>query len=150
MLTSNRSFFNMRKAFEQWYKNEHGKEIITTSLLKDENKRPDFVLLNTTSKTVEIVEIKVPMHKLEDTEWERIRTYHDTMKEFLCQHEEFEEEFSKIHITLICDKLNLGATPKLAYNKFKDDGILTKKNWERILKDTIKTHQDFLDRHNKS
>ena len=134
MLSSNRSFSNMRKAFEGWYKNEHNEEIITTSLLGDESKRPDFVLLNTTSKTIEIVEIKIPMHELEDTEWERIRVYHDRMDEFLKKHDEFQEDFSKIHITLVCDKLKLGATPKLAFDKFVGDRILTKKNWEWIFK----------------
>ncbi len=143
-LSSNKSFHNMRKAFESWYKKTYDEEIVTTALSGDESKRPDFVMLNITSKNIEIIEIKIPMHKLQDDEFKRIIIYYDRMNEFLTKHEEFKVEFSNVRITLICDELCLTNTSKHAYDDLDNKGNLIKKNWERILKDSEKSHEDFL------
>jgi len=143
VLQANQTFESLRSAFERWYYNEYGEEILTTTSGKGEKKRPDFVMLHIGRK-VEIVEIKKPGHSLEDEEFDRLREYIERLQQFLNDNPTFKLDFPETHVTLICDKLNLSATPKLAYDKLFDDGILEKKTWEELLRDTRKVHEDFL------
>ncbi len=142
VLQANKSFETLRSAFETWYRDQHGTEITTTTL--SGLQRPDFVMMHV-GRGVEIVEIKRPRHALIDEEFERLRSYIGALDRFLEANPNFKEDFPKVHATLICDSLRLGATPQLAYDKLKDDRKLKKKTWWEILQDTKKVNQDFLD-----
>ena len=143
ILQANQTFESLRSAFERWYHNKYGMEVITTSYRKNKKKRPDFVVLHIGRK-VEIVEIKRPGHSLGNKEFERVREYIERLQQFLNDNPTFKLDFPNIHATLICDKLNLSPTPKLAFDKLSGDGLLEKKTWEELLRDAKKVLEDFL------
>jgi hypothetical protein len=147
MLQANRTFENMRLAFERWWQSEFEESITTSAFTPqgDERKRPDFIMLHI-GGNVEIVEIKRPEHALTDEEFERLHRYYRNVGEFLNAHEDFQAVFPKAHVTLVCDKLNLSPVPLDAYNRLKEQNNLKKKTWEGLLNDTKNVHVDFIER----
>ncbi len=144
-VTANQSLRTLRKEFEKYYKEKTGSKI-TLSDFKDSSRKPDFVLSNQEG-TVQIIEIKKPSHRLENSEMDRIITYYDCMESFLENeaNKDITSVFRDFHITLVCDKLALKDAQKAAFNGYKLDGKLTHINWASFLSRTEKVHQDFLD-----
>lgn len=147
MLQANRTFENMRLAFERWWQKEFGVPITTSAFTSkgEERKRPDFIMLHIRGN-IEIVEIKKPEHALTDEEFERLLGYFLNIGKFLDFHEDFKAIFPKAHVTLVCDKLNLDPTHIEAYNSLRDRNNLKKKTWEELLNDTKNVHVDFIER----
>lgn len=147
MLQANKTFENMRLAFERWWQKEFGAPITTSAFTPkgEERKRPDFIMLHI-GGNVEIVEIKRPQHALADEEFDRLLGYFQNMGKFLELHEGFQKIFPKAHVTLVCDKLNLDPTHTEAYNRLKELNNLKKKTWEVLLNDTKNVHVDFIER----
>lgn len=143
VLQANQTFETLRSSFERWYHKEYRQEILTTSLRKDKAKRPDFVMLHI-GRRVEIVEIKRPGHSLADDEFERLNGYIGRMQIFMDRNPTFKLDFPEVHSTLICDDLHLSDVPRRAYKSLVDDGLLEKKTWEELLRDTKKVHEAFL------
>jgi len=143
VLSANETLDTLRSAFEQWYKQQTG-ETVTTTTFQDGHKRPDFVLL-TFSGRLEIVEIKRPKHKLQDDEFDRLQSYIDKLTEFLDAHPKLNQEFPNgVHATLVCDGLSLKRAYQTAFKKLQDDGTLEHLKWLEFLKNTKKVHEDFL------
>ena len=142
MLQANQTFKSLRERFEEWYFEEYGERIVTTTET-DITKRPDFVMAHF-GRNLEIVEIKRRKHKLENKEFDRIREYYERMEEFLEARPVFKEHFDKIHVVLICDDLNLSGTHLDSYNYYKVERRLTKKTWDEVIADTEKINEDFL------
>lgn len=142
MLQANQSFSNFRKHFEKWYKEQYGVEL-STSTITSVKKRPDFIMLYV-GRNIEVIEIKKKDHNLENTEFERINTYYERIKEYLDNNPSIKEQFPKVHITLICDGLNLKGSTKVAYEAFLKDNKLIKKRWDEVLTDTETANNDFL------
>jgi len=148
VLQANESFENFRKAFEAWYEKKTGRKIITKVDKKNLNKRPDFVMIHVGRK-IEIVEIKKPGHKFDNTEFDRLHVYVEKMKEFIEKNKTLAESFPTFHITLICDDVKLSGSQLTAYSSFEEKGILVQKTWEDLLSDTKQSHQDFIRAKNK-
>lgn len=147
MLQANKTFENMRLAFERWWQKEFGVPVTTSAFTSkgEERKRPDFIMLHI-GGNIEIVEIKRPGHALTDKEFERLLGYFQNMEKFLELHEDFKAIFPKVHVTLVCDKLNLDPTHMEAYNSLRTSNNLKKKTWEELLNDTKNVHVDFIER----
>lgn len=143
VLQANQTFETLRSSFERWYHKEYGQEISTTSLGKDKEKRPDFVMLHI-GRRVEIVEIKRPGHSLEDDEFSKLQGYIESIQKFMAKNPNFQLDFPEVHSTLVCDDLRLNPVPRRAYKSLVDDGLLEKKTWEELLRDTKKVHEAFL------
>lgn len=148
VLQANESFENFRKAFEAWYEKKTGQKIITKVDKKNLSKRPDFVMMHVERK-IEIVEIKKPGHKFDNTEFDRLHVYVEKMKEFIEKNKTLAESFPTFHITLICDDVKLSGSQLTAYSSFEEKGILIQKTWEDLLSDTKQSHQDFIRAKNK-
>lgn len=148
VLQANQSFENFRSEFEEWYKKQTGKEIRTKIDSSHQAKRPDFIMIHVGRK-IEIVEIKKPGHHLTGEEVKRIDTYLEKMKEFREKNPTIAEAFPDVHITLVCDGVNLEGTEKRAYEGLLKDGTLERKTWIELLNDTKQTHKSFLEAKNK-
>jgi len=143
VLQANKTFETMRKSFERWYEKEYKKEIVT-STVDSGKKRPDFILLHIGSN-VEIVEIKNVDHTLSDNEFDNVLKYYSAMEGFLEKNPRIKKDFPFLHVSLICDKLDLQEmSSQLSYKKLYDDNLLKKKTWEELLNDTCKVHEAFL------
>jgi hypothetical protein len=146
VLQANKSFENMREAFEEWYLSHTGTKIKTSTIARaeDGNKRPDFIMLHV-GRNIEIVEIKRPQHALTDEEFERILVYLRSLNDFLKDNPLIKAELPEPHITLICDDLKLDDTHTIAYGSLKEHNQLEKKTWRELLTDCRKVHEDFID-----
>lgn len=142
VLQANRTFESLRSTFESWYFKKYEKEIVT-STFKKPGIKPDFVMMSI-GRNIEIVEIKKPGRTLDDKDFERLQDYFDDLTDFLNENKLIKKDFPNVHVTLVCDNLNLGRTAKRAYDKLKDDKHLEKKTWTELLTEVKKVHEDFL------
>jgi len=145
VLQANRAFETMRGSFERWYETEYD-EPVETSAVEAGTRRPDFIMLHVGSN-VEIVEIKDIGHVLADAEFKRILIYYQAMKAFMRDNESFADDFPFLHVSVICDKLNL-KEPEIvmSYESLVKEKLLKKRTWEEVFKDTCKVHEAFLER----
>ena len=144
-ITANQSFSRLGKEFQKYYNRKRGENKPISLSFQEPGKRPDFVLSNQEGK-VQIIEIKKPHHKLTNLELDRIVTYYDNMDEFLksLTDDEFCTYFTGFHITLVCDDLALTGVHRTAFEKYKNEGALTRMSWKAFLLKTEQVHQDFL------
>ena len=143
-VTQNQTFSSLRREFETYYEAQTG-EPISLSDFEKTGKRPDFVLSNQ-ERTVQIIEIKKPQHRLTNSEMERIVNYYQNMEAFLNDptHAPFRRNFADFHVTVVCDHLALTDTHRAAFNGYRDPGKLTHMDWAAFLLKTEQVHQDFL------
>lgn len=143
-VTENRAFSSLRREFEKYYEAETGHPI-SLSDFQATGKRPDFVL-SSQERTLQIIEIKKPRHKLSNTEMDRIVDYYDNMDAFLEDpgNRKFCDHFDDFHITVVCDQLGLTGTQRAAFNGYLKDKKLTHMNWKAFLLKSELVHQDFL------
>ncbi len=143
-ITSNQSFNTLKEEFQKYYKKKTGEDLMLDSF-SDPEKRCDFVLSNQ-DRTIEIIEIKKPGHKLQEKELVRINKYVTLMEEFLKSsgNEEFKKLFPQFHVTLVCDGIGLSGLGKRAFQGLMDQGILSHVQWSVFLLRAKKAHEDFL------
>jgi hypothetical protein len=144
VLQANKSFKNVRKAFETWYEKEHGRKI-NTSAIESDRKRPDFVMLNI-GNSIEVVEIKDVDHVLSDKEFNRVTDYYSAILKFQEENSSIRDQFPYVHITIICDKVDLKeSNNNIAYDSLYEDKKLKKRTWLEVLTDVRNAHMDFLE-----
>ncbi len=144
VLQSNKMFKTMRKSFERWYERTYDAKV-TTSTIESETKRPDFILLHIGSN-VEIVELKNVGHELTDKEFIRILDYYSAVDDFMIANKSLKDLFPFLHISVICDKLNLkDKRSSLSFKTLEDNNLLKQRTWEELLTDTRKVHERFLE-----
>lgn len=143
-ITQNQSFTTLKQEFQKYYKEKTGEDIQLKDFT-DPNKRADFALSNQ-ENVIQIIEIKRPKHKFDNSEMERLNKYVEQMTEFLAEesHRDFTQVFKGFHVTLVCDDEKLTGVSKTAFNGLKNDGTLTYISWTSFLNRTRKMHQDFL------
>ena len=144
-ITANQSFSTLRKEFVKFYADRTG-ETLNLGNFSDPKKRADFVLSNQ-DNVVQIIEIKQPNHKFSNEELDRLGKYRDLMREFINAegHQEFKALFPELHLTLVCDGLNLSPTYKTAFQGMKTSRELTHITWKVFLLRTRQMHKSFLD-----
>ena len=100
----------MRKEFVKFYKDRTGDTL--NSATSATQKAGRFFVLSNQDNVVQIIEIKQPNHKFGNEELDRLVKYRDLMREFINTdgHQEFKALFPDLHLTLVCDGLNLGPT----------------------------------------
>ena len=137
------SFKTIRERFEKWFEKEYERPI-KTSAIENENKIPDFVLLNP-GKQLQVVEIKKRGHVFSDVEYERLHRYIEALDKFLADHEEFQSDFgSQCNITLVCDQVKLNQIYKDSFEKLEDEKRLQRIPWNVFLVRTENAHLDFI------
>lgn len=143
-ITQNQSFTTLKSEFQKYYKEKTGEDIQLRNFT-DPDKRADFVLSNE-ENVIQIIEIKRPKHKFDNSEMERLNRYIEQMNNFLNEdsHRDFTKVFKGFHVTLVCDNEKLTSVHKTAFEGLRKDGTLTYISWTAFLNRTRKMHQDFL------
>lgn len=143
-ISANQSFSTLKMEFQKYYKKNTGIDLILDDF-SDPTKRVDFALSNQ-DNLIQIIEIKRPMHRLENEEMHRINTYIEQMQKFLEQkgNETFKNIFNDFHVTLVCDDIGLTGLAAAAYDGYLERGRLTLINWRSFLLKTKMAHQEFL------
>lgn len=141
-VTYNQSFSTVKRAFQEYYKKMKGVDIILD--ISDSSKRPDFVLSNQDNR-IEIIEIKVPGHRLTNEEAIRIDNYSQVMRKFFDEqgNKDFLKLFNNYRITLVCDHIQLDGIHETAY-RYLESTVLTHITWDVFLLNTKRMHQEFL------
>ena len=138
-VTANQTLQRLRREFATHYERETG-ERIDLGNFEHPRKRPDFVL-SSQDGIAQIIEIKMPGHKLRNAEMERIVAYHDCMESFLAANTEFRRRIQDFHITLVCDDVALSGSQNAALRFMTK---LTRLTWRDFLMRTETVHKDFL------
>ncbi|MBD2459462.1 ATP-binding protein [Oscillatoria sp. FACHB-1407] len=143
-ITQNQSFTTLKSEFQKYYKEKTG-EGIQLKDFTEPDKRADFVLSNE-ENVIQIIEIKRPKHKFDNSEMERLNRYIEQMDNFLQEesHKDFTKIFKGFHVTLVCDDEKLTSVHKRAFEGLIQGGRLTYISWTAFLHRTRKMHQDFL------
>ncbi|MCP4364225.1 MAG: ATP-binding protein [Planctomycetes bacterium] len=144
-LTANQTLMTFRNAFQDWYKKEYSEELITTTEIDHETKRPDFILLNLENYLV-VIEIKPPKHVFGDKDYTRLERYYDALDEYLKINPSFKELFpGGVKIILIRDSERLSSTQRKAMGLLLKREELQTFRWDELLMNTKRSHQEFLD-----
>lgn len=145
-MTANQQFKTFVDAFQTWYKKKTGEDIVTSTQIPNQTKRPDFIFLHI-ENSIKLVEIKPPEHTFNDTDWERLNRYYDTMEEFFKRNATYQKEFPNgFDIILITDNINITNTSyKKAFQSLKDNHRVKTWTWEDLLRETRMRHQSYLD-----
>lgn len=148
-ITQNQSFTVLKNEFQKFYTAKTGEEIQLNNFTEPD-KRADFVLSNE-ENVIQIIEIKRPKHKFDNSEMERLNRYIEQMENFLKEdsHKEFTKIFQGFHVTLVCDNERLTGLSKRAFDGLRKDGTLTYISWTAFLNRTRKMHQDFFNEADK-
>lgn len=143
-VTANQSLRTLKTEFQKFYEENTGEKLNLTDF-SHPTVRPDFIL-SSQEGVVEIIEIKRPEHSLTGTELDRIGRYYENMENFLDHpdNEKIRKVFADFHITLVCDKLGLQGTHKLAFEGLVQREKLTHVTWGAFLLRTKAAHRDFL------
>lgn len=147
VLQTNQTFESFRGAFETWYYKQTKQKIMTKFDLKNESKKPDFIMIQS-GRSIEIIEIKRPDHGFNNEDFSRLFNYIEKMREYRKKNPNVSDMLPNTHFTLICDKISLTSINKKAFDSFVEEGIITPKTWEEVLTDTKQAHEDFIEQRN--
>jgi hypothetical protein len=145
-VVDNKSLTMLKTKFMEFYKNHAGETISIYIGPPADAVMAANLLMLIQQKSIEIIEIKKPGYKLQNSDMDRIAIYHDAMDAFFREFETQQvlEGLDTFHITLVCDKLNLRGSQKIAFEGMKESGGLTQVKWKDFLERTRKMHEAFL------
>jgi hypothetical protein len=144
LTAANLTLKRFQEAFESWYKKTSGEEITTSTRIRHETKKPDFIFLHRENKII-VVEIKPPKHTFDDTDWERLQRYHDAILAFLEKNRTFKDLFPYGHqVILVRDSEKVSPTVEKALTSLVDKEYLVKYTWEELLDNAERDHESFL------
>ena len=140
-IAQNESLNNVRKTYENWYKREYGRKIVTTAI-NNPNLRPDFVLL-AERDLVYVVEIKRPRRTLTDKDFETALQYRASVSRFLELNREVAQAHRRVKLILVCDDIKLAHPGSVS--SLSSDPDIEQKSWYDLLTATRVAHADFID-----
>ncbi|MEU4655771.1 ATP-binding protein [Streptomyces sp. NPDC023723] len=140
-LGMNDALDRVRSSFESWYFTK-SRQLISTSSIRDPDRRPDFVLLNGPRGTIWVVEIKRVNYYLTDDEFTRAVDYLESLEDFLDDNPEFGIQFSIRRLTFIVD--NIDRLSRTNRRLLKESENVERRSWYDLLEQTDQAHQDFL------
>jgi hypothetical protein len=143
IISENEALNTFKTAFEQWYKQKFGEEVLLA--IRHERKRPDFTLVDIGGRLY-IVEIKSSGHSFDDKDAERLFNYADAFDQFFANHPSVRTAFPLgFQITLVADFEKLRhANNKLSYQALIKDEKLRRIPWMEFLFRAKKSHEQFL------
>ena len=140
-ITQNESLNNVRRTYENWYKREYGRDIVTTAI-NNPNLRPDFVLL-AVRDLVYVVEIKRPRRALADKDYETALQYRASVSRFLELNREAAQAHRRVKLILVCDDVKLAHPGSVS--SLSSDPDIEQKSWYDLLTATRVAHADFIE-----
>jgi hypothetical protein len=144
VITKNQSLKNFKYAFEKFWKQTHGTEVVLA--IDKEGKRPDFTLVSIDG-LLHIVGIKKAGHDFNDTDFERLINYLDAFTEFFEKNKETVAEFYRTwRLDLVADGTKLNkSTNQHTFKRFVDLNQLKCMSWRDFLTRAKKVHEQFLE-----
>jgi len=144
VITQNQSLKTFRDQFVVFWKKKHGENIDVA--VSHEKKRPDFTLIQHGQK-LHIVEIKVPGHAFDGTDFERFHNYVSAFKQFFEEHQGLAAAFPQgWQIELVADSENITNTvAKDAFDSYVTNGSVVRKSWLDFLAAAKTANEAFLD-----
>ena len=149
VITKNQALKTFKAAFEAYYKDRTGEEVILA--IDYQTKKPDFTLVSLGHK-LHVVEIKASGHLLNDLDAARLFNYVEAFDAFFEKHPQIAKEFpEKYQIDLIVDGVDL----KLPANRISLQSNIEKQkvvidNWKDFLARAKKAHEQFLEINDKA
>jgi hypothetical protein len=146
VITKNQSLKNFKHAFEKFWKQNHGTEVVLA--IGKEAKRPDFTLISIDG-LLHIVEIKKAGHAFDDNDFDRLINYVDAFEQFFKENQETVAEFYREwRVDLVADGEKLKkSSNRHAFGGFVDSGRVKRMSWRDFLTRAKKVHEQFLDVH---
>lgn len=146
VITKNQSLKNFKHAFEKFWKQTHGTDVILA--IGKEAKRPDFTLVSIDG-LLHIVEIKKAGHAFDDTDFDRLINYVDAFDQFFKENQETVSEFYREwRIDLVADGEKLKkSSNRHAFGGFVESNRVKRMSWRDFLTRAKKVHEQFLDIH---
>ena len=140
-IAQNQSLNTVRKMYENWYRSEYKRDIVT-SAIDNPNIRPDFVLL-AERDLVYVVEIKRPRHSLTDEEFVTALEYRASVSRFLERNREVPQAHERVKLILVCDDIRV--THPASEMSLETDDRIERKSWHDLLQATRVAHAEFID-----
>ena len=140
-IAQNQSLNTVRKMYENWYRSEYKRDIVT-SAIDNPNIRPDFVLL-AERDLVYVVEIKRPRHSLTDEEFVTALEYRASVSRFLERNQEAPQAHERVKLILVCDDIRV--THPASVMSLETDDRIERKSWHDLLQATRVAHAEFID-----
>ncbi|MDP3909031.1 MAG: ATP-binding protein [Gemmatimonadales bacterium] len=138
-LSRNESLNTFRRAFEAWYRQRYGRDIVT-SAIEHPARRPDFVFVQDEG-FLEIVEIKHPGHALTDDEMDRAYGYLQALQQFLAESPDVARGVGRPRLVIICDATTFTRPSSTGASR---DADVSLRAWAGVLHATMHAHEDFL------
>ena len=139
-IAQNQSLNTVRKMYENWYRSEYKRDIVT-SAIDNPNLRPDFVLL-AERDLVYVVEIKRPRHSLTDEEFVTALEYRASVSRFLERNREASQVHERVKLFLVCDDIRV--THPGSVISLETDDRIERKSWHALLQATRVAHSEFI------
>lgn len=140
-IAQNQSLNTVRKMYENWYRSEYKRNIVT-SAIDNPNLRPDFVLL-AERDLVYVVEIKRPRHSLTDEEFVTALEYRASVSQFLERNRVASQVHERVKLILVCDEIRVTHPGSLM--SLETDDRIERKSWHDLLQATRVAHAEFID-----
>lgn len=140
-LGMNDTLDRVRESFESWHFTRWN-HLISTSSIRNPERRPDFVLLNGPKGTLWVVEIKRVDYHLTDEEFSRAVDYLGSLEDFLEDTPSFGREFPIRRLTFIVDHIDrLSRTNR---KLLEESPNIERRGWHDLMEQTDQAHRDFL------
>lgn len=143
VLSEDETFAKFRQNLRGWWKRVHGEDIATSTMDAADMKRPDFIMIHY-HEGILIIEIKRPGHALNDEDAKRLDAYIVRMQDFFKANSKYEREIGRFRVILVCDQYKTTRSWTNTIKLHEKEGILEKKTWTRVLKETQAAHSSFV------
>lgn len=144
VITKNQYLSTFKTMFEaEWAQANPGETVELT--IEYAGKRPDFVLAYI-GRTLHIVEIKAPVHKFGNADFDRLARYVRAFRDFEAKHSELTRSFPDgWQIDLVADSVNINDPDKAeSFKRFEEQGEVYQVSWTVFLSRARTAHEEFL------
>ena len=144
VVTQNQSLKTFRDQFVVFFKKQYDRVIDVA--VSHEKKRPDFTLIQHGHK-LHVVEIKMPGHAFDGTDFGRLHNYVEAFTQFFDEHSAIEAQFpGGRQIDLVADSVNItDSVARRAFDSYINDGIVVRKSWNDFLVAAKTANEAFLE-----
>lgn len=144
VLTKNQTLKTFRDSFVAFWKTKFGTDI--NIAISYERKKPDFTLVHH-GQMLHVAEIKVPGHKFDNNDYDRLANYVEAFDEFFETNAQMAASFPERYvIDLVADDVNITNRDKrTAFKSFLDAQKVVRQTWIDFLASAVQAHEGFLD-----
>lgn len=143
-ISENKGLAMVRGALERYLTEKLGASVNLSAILHP-RKRPDFVLIGS-SGPLQLVEIKKPNHRFDNSDFERMWRYFEAFEAFWSEpaNSEVLKGIPGYKVTLVADSMNLGSVNAAALNSKGQSGQFEQISWDVLFQRAVYVHQDFI------